>query len=424
MQSSQFYFNSRPKRVLILGFGKEGKSTLEFFKKHFPEVELGVADQRAVLDLEGVTLHLGKDYLKALADYDWIVKAPGVPWSAALEPFAERVTSATQLFFRGLDASNKVIAVTGSKGKSTTASLLAHVLNSAGKAVHLVGNIGNPALDFVDRKNEIFVIELSSFQLERLAFAPDIAVWTSLFPEHLDVHGSFEAYKAAKAHLVLGQRANQIFIYHEKYPELETLPTKARRIKVRGASSLPSALMGLHNQENVALVEAVAKELHIEESIVAEVVKTFKPLSHRLEFVGEFKGLRFYDDAIATNPEATLKALEVFGKEVGTLLLGGSEKKSSYGELVRKVQELEIPNVVLFPVMGAKIKEEFEALGGILPHFFEVNSMAEGVEVAYAKTPAKKVVLLSTACPSFSLWSGYEEKGRLFQEAVRAQGEV
>ncbi len=148
---------------------------------------------------------------------------------------------------------------------------------------------------------------------------------------------------------------------------------------------------------------------------------SFKPLAHRLEFVGEFKGLRFYDDAIATNPQATLMALDVFGEEIGTLFLGGSEKKSDYQALVERIQSLKIPKLVLFPVTGEKIRKLFEESSDFLPQFFQANSMEDAVRIAYNETAPGKVVLLSTACPSFSLWSGFEEKGRLFQEAVRAQ---
>ena len=386
-------------KSVIVGYGREGKAVEKF-----------LGGDVAVVDMKD-----GEDYLDGLDEYEAIVKSPGVPWLPEIEAASDKVTSATQMFFDGLDPSCFVIGVTGSKGKSTTASLIYEILKAAGRRVKLVGNIGEVALGHVAEKDMIFVMELSSYQLDRLRARVDVAVWTSFFPEHLNVHGDMEKYLEAKAGIARGQRKEDYFVYHERDAEvLNNVSSAAQRMIVKDLPVFETGLRGQHNQENIALCVTVGTIMRVEKDVIEKVVRDFEGLPHRLQDLGEFEGVRFVDDAISTTPESTIAALEVFGDEVGTILLGGEDRGVDFGELVEVLKKFGVENVVLFPDSGVRIK-------GLLGDGFrvlETESMEEAVTWAKKNTVAGKVCLLSTASPSYSLWKNFEEKGEEFQKWV------
>jgi UDP-N-acetylmuramoylalanine-D-glutamate ligase len=392
-------------RVLVLGEGKEGKAVLDYGQAQ--GWDLTVADSKQ-----------GPEYLDALDDYDFIVKSPGIPWHEPIVAAHGRVTSGTQLFFDHLHPSNTVIGITGSKGKSTVSTLIYKVLEAAGLPVRLIGNIGEPALRHLHVQNEILVMELSSYQLDRLVARPHIAVFTSFFPEHLNVHGNLENYLRAKAAITRWQEEDDFFVFNEKYPELKALNTQAQKVMVKGLSILETPLLGDHNKENLLLVERVAELFDIPEELVQEAVRGFGGLPHRLEYVGTYEGIRFYDDAISTTPESTLAALSIFGAEIQTLFLGGEDRGLNFEELAKKVAELAIPNLVLFPETGVRIRAVLPK--GYEPNILETRDMQAAVDFAYKNTGAGGICLLSTASPSYGVWKNFEEKGDLFKQFVRA----
>ncbi len=373
-------------RVLILGYGREGKVTEKFLRKFYPGIEIGIADQTE-----------GKDYLERQKDFDMAVKTPGIPRRLVTVPY----TTATNTFFSRVQ--NLIIGVTGSKGKSTTASLIAAMLKAGGKKVELLGNIGKPMLEALlspINPEIIFVLELSSQQLEDMKVSPPVAVLTSLFPEHMDYHGSVEAYYEAKMNIAKFQEPSDVFI---REPDNIPVPD----------GELP--LLGEHNRHNLGLAVAVARYFSVADDQIAEAIKSFKPLPHRQEFLGEFRGIRFYDNASSTTPESTIAALKALS-EVETIFLGGLDRGYNFQGLASEIQSRQIGNAVLFPDTGARIKPLLPAHIRVL----ETESMEEAVKFAYAHTSAGKTVLLSAASPSYSVWANFNEQGDEFKKWVKA----
>lgn len=361
------------KQILILGFAREGRATLNFLKKHFPDKEIGIADQTD-----------GKDYLSKLADYDVIVKSPGIPNLPEIRKAKKAgkiITSATKIFFENF--TGKIIGVTGTKGKSTTASLIYQVLKEDNFDVHLAGNIGQPALELLDKldENSIVVYELSSFQLEDVDRSPHIAVITNIYPEHLDHHESFENYKKAK---------ENIFRYQTKKDFL------------------------ILNKDGAAAAKIVGKIFKIPQKTINQAIKNFKPLPHRLEFVGQFKGIKFYNDSLATIPQATIRALDILGEDVETLIAGGFDRGIDYSVLGPVIDRSKIKNLILFPTTGEKI---WKATSQKIKKF-AVDNMKDAVKIAFGKTSKRKIVLLSPASSSFNLFKNYEDRGNQFKKMV------
>lgn len=402
------------KRILILGYAREGKTSERFLREKFPNADIRIASK-----------DLSENYLDAQKDADIAIKTAGIAKNKVTIPF----TTCTDLFFEEMERRGlreRIIGVTGSKGKSTTVSLIAAILRQAGHRVHLIGNIGAPALDVFQEEllpTDYFVLELSSYQLETCEFSPHIAVFTSLFQEHLDYHGGFESYLEAKSQIVRHQAPGDWYVYNEHYPQLKSLssltpaqsipfdaeaPVKIEELKLRGE----------HNLENIrgALTVARLCDVSMEDAIAA--VRSFEPLKHRLTDVGVYRGIRFVDDAISTAPESTMFAVQTLG-DVETLFLGGEDRGLDFSGLARFVKEQGIKNVVLFPTTGQRIKQELERIEGSGPLLFETTSMEEAVRFAYEHTSPGKTCLLSTASPSFTLWKNFEEKGDLFIQCVR-----
>jgi len=395
------------KKILILGYGKEGKATEKFLKKYLPETVIGIADQ-----------NVDPNYLDEQKKYDLAVKSPGVPKRLVTIPYS----TATNIFLANIN--NIVIGVTGTKGKSTTASLIYSILKTAGKKVHLVGNIGRPMLLELFKqpdKDEIFVCELSSYQLDDIRYSPHISVITNLFPEHMNYHGSIDNYYLAKKNILKFVKPDDYYCYNPNYPLLKQwtenikchlLPSN--RIIYFDQSANP--LIGEHNLENIDAATAVAKIFDISDEIIKNAVRNFQPLPHRLQFVGKFKDILFYDDAISTTPESTVCAINSFQK-IGTIFLGGLDRGYDFNELSKIIIDKKIPNIVLFPDSGEKI---FNLLKKVIRiNFLKTKSMEEAISFAYKNTPANTVCLLSTASPSYSLWKNFEEKGNQFQLFVK-----
>jgi len=400
------------KKILILGYGKEGRSTERVLRLKVPGATISIADQSQ-----------GPDYLEKQKDCDIVVKTPGIP----LRLVTARHTTATNIFFGNVK--NPVIGVTGSKGKSTTASLIHAILKQAGLKTRLVGNIGSPALDVllepVDPR-EIFVMELSSYQLEDIEYSPHVSVITSIFHEHLDHHGSFEAYFEAKARIAAKATADDFFVFNPAYAELSDLAKTVTAKPIPFVETIPFYLAGLklegeHNLDNIRGALAVARIFGVPDEVSREAILAFEPLPHRLTFVGEFRGIRFYDDAIATAPEPTIFAIRTL-KDVDTVFLGGTDRGYDFRELAMVVASFGIRNVVLFPDTGERIAAAFEEAGVTGLNVIHLRDMRTAVEFAYLHTAPGKICLLSTASPSYALWKNFEEKGTEFVKWVRESG--
>jgi len=406
------------KNVLILGYGKEGKITEKYLKKKFPKIKIGIADKR-----------ISHDYLEKQKDFDLIIKTPGIPKKLVTRPY----TTATNIFFSEIarmrrDGKNVItIGITGSKGKSTSASLLFSVLKDAGMDARLVGNIGKPMLEeLLKPVNEgvIFVMELSSYQLDDIAFSPNIAIVLNLFPEHMPYHGGIENYYRAKKNIINFQKENGLFIYNGKDKIIQKWAKEFSFAKIpfnkidisNGPKDL--YLLGDHNKDNIKAVIAVADFFNIPRGKIEKAIRKFKPLPHRLEFVGEFKGIKFYDDSISTAPESAIAAIKSL-KNIGVLILGGEDRGYDFGRLEKSICEYKIKNVILFPDTGKKIlksRKEFNVL--------ETSSMNEAVKFAYKYASVGSICLLSPASPSYKLWNNFdfEERGDEFKKWVKRLG--
>ncbi|MDP4007126.1 MAG: UDP-N-acetylmuramoyl-L-alanine--D-glutamate ligase [bacterium] len=393
------------KKILILGFGREGKDTLLFLQKHFPKKKVGIADQNQ-----------GSGYLKKIKDYDVIIKSPGVPnWKIA--PFLKKkqvVTSQTDIFFS--ECPGTIIGVTGTKGKSTTASMIYDVLKSGGVRAHLLGNIGEPVLSHLAkaRPEDVFVYELSSFQLENLKKSPHIAVLLNVYPEHLDHHQSHAKYAWAKARIAMYQTPTDFLIYNQDSKVVSTIAKLSKAQKLPFKSKTRPGLV-LASAEPARII---GRLFGIPKQKIERAIKNFKPLEHRLEKVGEWKGITFYNDSLATIPEATIAALDALGSNVHTLIAGGYDRGLDMKKLGERIKKSEIKTLILFPTTGAKILQSMKNP----PQSFFAKDMKQAVRLAYLHTPKKKICLLSPAASSFNMFKDYKDRGEQFKKWVAYYG--
>jgi len=397
------------KKILILGYGKEGQVTERFLKKFVPTAEVDIADKKYDFN-----------YLDEQKKYNLIIRSPGIPKNLITKPY----TTATNIFLANIN--NIVIGVTGTKGKSTTVSLIYSILKASGKTVHLVGNIGRPMLDTMMKaigKKDIFVCEFSSYQLDDLKYSLHIAVVLDLFPEHMNYHGNVKNYYNAKKNIIARVTADDYFIYNPEFEELKSWAKNSICKTIPFEQNIPIKdkdipLIGKHNRENIKAAVTVAHLLNIDNNTIADAIKKFEPLSHRLQMVGKFKEIIFYDDAISTTPQSTILAIESL-KNVETIFLGGEDRGYDFNKLVEVIISYKISNIVLFPDTDKKLFKlfEFKKVKGL--RLLKTKSMEEAVKFAYTYTPKGKICLLSNASPSYSLWKNFEEKGDLFQFFVK-----
>jgi len=402
------------KHMLLLGYGKEARATEQFLHTYVPNVPVTHADQTD-----------GPDYLLRQKDADLVIRSHGVPQHLV----TQKHTTAANIFFANvydLVKNAEVIGVTGSKGKSTTSTLLAHVLcEDHASPVVFAGNIGTPMLSTLvtlPKTWTTFVLELSSYMLEDIVYAPDIAVLLNIFPEHLDHHGGFEAYATAKANITLHQTSQQLFVYNAENERVRAVAEQTSAMTLPFAP-LPFAvdtfpLRGKHYYDDMRAVYTVAHRKNISDDVIARAFASFTPLVHRMQFVGEYGGIKWYDDAIATAPEPTIAAIETLG-DVDTLFLGGTDRGLTYKKLADALRQSSIRNLVLFPDTGdAMFAQIQQACGNRAFNVLRTSSMKEAVVFAYQHTEKGKSCLLSCAAPSYTLWKNFEEKGEEFVREV------
>ena len=430
------------KRVCILGLGKEGQATLKALEKYAPGSSITIADKNKELRIKNYESQCGEHYLKNIDRFDVVIKSPGIPPSELqkatynLKPKTYHLTSATQIFLDTIvDTGATVIGVTGSKGKSTTASLIAAILRAGGKDIDLIGNIGVPVLDFLENSysNKFFVQEMSSYQLRDLTVSPQIAVITSFFPEHLDYHGSLEAYKNAKSHITRFQKPGDRVVFPAASKDARDIAAEGQGKKIPvSPDDAPielkeTRLIGTHNLSNIALAWKTAEILGVNRATAVQAIKEFHPLPHRLQSLGVHHGIEWIDDAISTTPESTIAAIDALSSRVTTIILGGLDRGYDFTELAKCIAHSSIRAIILFPGSGPRIRTALEATSTHL-QFFEAGSTEEAVSIAKKTTSNEQrankltsyapIVLLSTASPSYNMFKNFEEKGDRFQKAI------
>lgn len=382
--------NFKDKKILILGFGREGRDAFKFFKSLFPQKKITVVDRK-----------FDKKYLKNFKNYDIIIKSPGIPFKLLPKDIFSKIITPTEVFFDYCPG--KIIGVTGTKGKSTTSFWIYQALKKRGIRAHLVGNIGKPVLSSLLKanKNDIFIYELSSHQLYNLKKSPQVAVFLNIYPEHLDYYRSFAEYVRAKANITKHQTKKDYLVYNSEDLLVKRIARKSKAKKV--------PIKGKYYELSRSAVEAVAGIFGL------PIPKKFKTLPHRLEHLGKFRGITFYNDSLSTVPQAAIGALDFLGDKVQTLILGGYDRGVDFRELAKRIEKSRVKTLILFPTTGERIKKEFKKKK--ISCFF-AKTMKEAVSLAYKNTNKDKICLLSPASPSFGLFKDYADRGEQFKKFV------
>lgn len=422
-------------RAAVFGYGVEGRSAVAWLRRR------GCRDVRVISsarpqDLDpGVPWIAETDLQDALSGVDVVIKSPGIrpthPLLAAARAAGVRATSATVLFVeRARDAGLAVIGVTGSKGKSTTATLIHKTLEAASIPTVLVGNIGRSALDVLEdvvSNRPVIVFEMSSYQTYDLPVGPSVAVITRLFPEHLDWHGGVEAYYLSKLRIAANQRPGDVTIWNATDPEIERrVPLGPARHIAYGLapprfSTEGMKLRGPHNRLNADAALHAAELFGARPEHLQSVLASFAGLPHRLEDLGVRGGVRWINDSIATAPEAAVAALDAFGDEVATYVGGGTDRGFDFAPLARELVSRRVQNVILVPPCGPSILAALAAVDRqAADRAHVVPSLADAVALAARLTPPGATVLFSPASPSFGLYRNFEERGNVFRELVGA----
>jgi UDP-N-acetylmuramoylalanine--D-glutamate ligase len=411
----------RNKKIVILGFGKEGRSSYKFLTKYLNKDNIYVMDQNPLLVDE-----LGKilvPYMENLNEYDYIFKTPGLPGFLLKEIDQNKIYSQTRLFLelRG----NKTIGVTGTKGKSTTSSLINYALNKMGKKSILVGNIGTPSLDALELDTDYYVYELSAFQLEFISVGPFISVLLNFFEEHLNNYDSYESYKRAKLNVFKGSKHKMYCCDNDEvvnymgsglmsFGHIENKKTDGYFIdndKIVGThifdKNFKRNLLGEHNLVNSLCVFNIFDILGLDSLKLPDLIGSFKGLEHRIEYVGKFNNIEFYNDSISTIPEACIKAVAAVNPD--TVIIGGFDRKIHYEDFIDYLNKSDL-NVVCLPDTGHNIYEK------LIKNKYKVNDMEEAVNVS------KKIghrILLSPAASSYNMYKNFEERGTHFKELAK-----
>lgn len=436
------------KSVVLLGFGREGQSSYTVLREIFPQKLINIADSNdAVIENPvlkndpNINFITGPAYLECLNAFDMIFRSPGIPiWPllsddcpAGKKISRNKITSQTDLFLQAF--ANQVTGVTGTKGKSTTSSLIHHIFKTGGMDTLLVGNIGNPAFHFIDliKPGTRIVYELSSHQLEYIEQAPHIAVLLNLFQEHLDAYPSFEDYQLAKINITKFQKPDDYLIYNAD----DELLTKRLQPYLKDRICMPFSLqpqagygvtrkihqdrflLGEHNLKNILAAMKVARILGVSEESVEDGIAGFKGLAHRLEYVGEFHGIHFYDDSIATIPEACMEAVKAL-PFVDTLVAGGFDRGLDYSVLAAFLSQSDIRNLILTGAAGKRLGEELERTLSGQKKIFYIRQFDDFRDIAFRETKPGFTCLLSPAAASYDEFNNFEERGKRYSHLIRS----
>ncbi len=457
-KTARFFEEMASKKVAFIGVGVTHTNLIKLFcKKGIP---VTVCDKRSAQQMGavyeelkglGVRFLLGETYLDTLGDFDVIFRTPGMnffsPALAKARQMGKVVTSEMEVFFDLCPC--KIIAVTGSDGKTTTTTLISELLKAQGKTVHLGGNIGKALLPGIEEmsSDDVAVVELSSFQLISMRRSPDIAVITNIAPNHLDVHKDMQEYIDAKCNLIWHQNAfsrtvlnldNEITAGLQKFVRGEQLFFSRREIPQSGAYLAEDGsiytvkngekrkimhqddirLPGIHNVENYLAAISAVYDLVDPDNIV-KVARTFGGVEHRIEYVRELDGVTWYNDSIATSPTRTIAGLNSFNQKI-IIIAGGYDKKIPFEPLAPKILE-KVKVLILTGLTAPKIEAAVTGCQGYDPQqltILHAKDLEEAVHLARENAVPGDIVSLSPACASFDCYPNFEARGNHFKQIV------
>jgi len=442
---SLFEKYTRKKKILILGFGREGQSTFRFIKKYFPGLTIGIADQNEALSKKvfiGVRdehLFIGENYLAAIRDFEVIIKSPGIKLTDDVAKDASKIwLSQTGLFLEQYH--RQIIGITGTKGKSTTSGLIHHIMKIAGKKSILVGNIGQPPFDLIHQIDDetIIVFELSAHQLQHVHHSPHIAILLNLFQEHLDYFGKVDKYFDAKMNIAKFQIPEDVLIYNSENKnilhQLRQLQQSAERIPFPSLQNgnlyelsppflsllltTNCSLKGLHNVKNIVAAAISCFRAGIFEADIIEGVKTFVPLEHRLEFLGSYCGIDFYNDSISTIPESTIEAVKTI-KNIYTLILGGFDRGVDYRAMLHFLAESQVVKLIFTGPAGRRMMEEYRGMKKTGQQMIFIQHF-DNMQEILMQTKKGMACVLSPAASSYDQFKDFEERGRCFKKMAES----
>lgn len=435
------------KRILLLGYGREGQSTWNVLRRLGTYEALDIADLKApaALPEDGTVWHTGPDYQKCMDDYDVVFKSPGIVLERPENEYRCSILSQTEVFFQCFR--DQIIGITGTKGKSTVTTLLYHLLKQAGMDALLVGNIGIPALDHMEevKPDTRIVFELSCHQLEYMTVSPHIGILVNIHEEHLDHYGTMEKYVEAKHHIFKNQRPDDILICNVQcLPEEGTCPSGLIRAGMDGSGKeldvvqeqdgtwvhfrgksfcIPTdeiKLLGQHNYFDIGVAYGVCSILGMDDQVFARGLKTYEPLPHRLQYIGEREGVKYYDDSISTICDTTIQALKTL-KDTDTVLIGGMDRGIDYRELIEYLSDCQVPHIILMEATGKRIYQEIHKY---YPEFKNrarlilAEHLEDGVKRARQITRPGTSCVLSPAAASYGIFRNFEERGETFSRLV------
>lgn len=472
------------KKVLILGFGREGKSTLKLFLEAGGAKELAVGDLKefsrkdlAYLNeetaevqaagFEEINFICGPDYQKAMDDYDLVMKSPGIVLERPVEEYKAEILSQMQLIFEVYR--DRIIGITGTKGKSTTTTLLYHILKESGVPAVLAGNIGIPVFDIVHKieKDSLLILELSCHQLEYMTVSPKRGVLLNIYEEHLDHYGTMEKYVASKEKIYENQMLGDLLYVHpsvapgedgyrgtcifveaedegdkERLCGKEDVSDKAVNIKSKASVILRGchifygqrdfkipvekiSLLGTHNYLDIAFVYGMCCDLGISDEQFEAGLISYVPLPHRLQYIGTVDGVAYYDDSISTIDETTIQALNTI-RNADTVLIGGMDRDISYVNLEEYLASSKVAHIILMEATGKRIYREIMEN---MPDFagkdrlYVVEHLQDAVALAKEITKKGGSCILSPAAASYGIFKDFEKRGECFKKLVLEEGE-
>lgn len=435
------------KKILILGFGREGKSTYNLIRKYLKNQFLYIADGKEKFEEnydflqedKNVICISGEKYLDNLKDYDIIMKSPGISFVGVdTREFISKVKSQLELLLEFFDVFT--IGITGTKGKSTTTSLIYNILKQQNVKCMLLGNIGIPVFDYIDEVQDdmTLVLEMSSHQLEYMELSTNIAILLNVFEEHLDHYDSFEKYIEAKCNIFKYQKEDDYFLYNADNENLKAciknVNGKEYKVSLSGKSESniyiknnkvffedkaiydinePRNLLGDYNLNNIMFALGVSEILKLDINKTIKTISEFKTLKHRLEFIGKYNDVLYYDNSIATVPMAVIESVKALGN-VSTLIIGGMDRGVDYSDFIEYLNSSDITNIICMPKTGHDIAKSLDR-----ENIYVVETLEEAVEVAKKVTEKGKSCLLAPAAASYGFFKNFEEKGDLYKKLVR-----